>query len=163
MSALVASSSSISPTVTSAVADTLLPEPLAVFELKARSAAVRYLRESDSIALEWQGGADLRAWYQAQWRAHCVGDVCVLVVDFNSFPIGQAAVHWQGKPTHRHIPDIQSLRVFGAFQGLGIGSHLLHACERVVRERSFSQVCLSVGTENLSRVRAFSMSVWVTL
>jgi GNAT superfamily N-acetyltransferase len=71
-----------------------------------------------------------------------------VVADFNNFPIGQAAIHWQGKPTHPQIPDIQSLRVFPAFQGMGIGSRLVQACEQLVREREYKQISLSVGVEN---------------
>jgi ribosomal protein S18 acetylase RimI-like enzyme len=128
-------------------------EPLLTFEVPPRHIAIRYLRERDNLALEWQGGADLRDWYQAQWQGHREGHVCVLIADFNNYPIGQAAIHWRGKPTHPHIPDIQSLRVFPAFHGMGIGSRLLEACERVVRERGFDRVSLAVGTENV-RARA---------
>ncbi len=128
-------------------------EPILAFEVPPRRIAIRRLRESDNRALEWQGGADLRDWYRAQWQGHCDDHVCVLIADFNNFPIGQAAIHWKGKPTHPHIPDIQSLRVFPAFQGMSIGSRLLEACERVVRERGFQQVSLAVGTQN-GRARA---------
>jgi GNAT superfamily N-acetyltransferase len=107
-------------------------DPLLTFEVPPRHIAIRYLREMDNRALEWQGGADLRDWYQAQWQGHSDGHVCVVVADFNNYPIGQAAIHWRGKPTHPHIPDIQSLRVFPAFQGMSVGSRLLEACEGVV-------------------------------
>lgn len=128
-------------------------EPFLSFEVPPRHIVIRRLRESDNRALEWQGGADLRDWYLAQWQGHSDDQVCVLIADFNNFPIGQAAIHWKGKPTHPHIPDIQSLRVFPAFQGMSIGSRLLEACERVVRERGFKQVSLAVGIENV-RARA---------
>ena len=114
---------------------------------------VRALNETDAHALEWQGGADLRQWYAAQWRSHAADEIYVIVADLDGFPIGQGAVHWNGKSTHPHIPDIQSLRVFGAFRGRGIGSLLLNACEDAVRARGFSQVSLSVAIDN-SRARA---------
>lgn len=128
-------------------------EPLLVFDLPHRTACVRRLREADNRALEWQGGADLRAFYEEQWQAHRAGDICVLVADFNGFPIGQAAIHWRGKPTHPHIPDLQSLRVFPAFQGMQVGSRLLEASEQMVAARGFAQVSLAVGIEN-PRARA---------
>ena len=114
---------------------------------------VRDLRESDCRDLEWHGGADLRAWYQEQWLAHRDGKVRVLVADFNGFAIGQAAIHWHGKPTHPRVPDIQSLRVFGAFRGLGVGSLLLDGAEEVARAHGFSQISLAVALEN-PRARA---------
>ncbi len=58
-----------------------------------------------------------------------------------------------GKPTHPHIPDLQSLRVLGAFGGISIGSRLLECAERVVAERGFHQITLAVGTQN-PRARA---------
>jgi ribosomal protein S18 acetylase RimI-like enzyme len=136
-------------------------EPLLTIEVPPRHIVIRYLREADNRALEWQGGADLRDWYQAQWQGHCAGHVCALVADFNNHPIGQAAIHWRGKPTHPHIPDIQSLRVFPAFHGMGIGSRLLEACECVVRERGFNEVSLAVGIENV-RARALYERVGYT-
>ena len=109
---------------------------------------MRALRETDSHALEWQGGADLRRWYAAQWRSHHAGDIFVIIADLEGFPIGQSAIHWNGKTTHPYIPDIQSLRVFGAFRGRGIGSLLLTASEDLVRERGFARVSLSVAIDN---------------
>lgn len=126
---------------------------LASFDVPCVPVHIRFLRESDCAPLEWQGGADLRSWYERQWRAHQDGEVCVLVADWNDFPIGQIAIHWRGKPTHPHIPDLQSLRVMGAFGRMGIGSRLLECAERVVASRHYNQVSLAVGTEN-PRARA---------
>lgn len=110
--------------------------------------ALRLLRETDSHQLEWQGGADLRRWYAAQWRSHAAGEIFVIIADLDGYPVGQGAIHWNGKTTHPHIPDIQSLRVFGAFRGRGIGSLLLTACENAVRDRDFDKVSLSVAVDN---------------
>ena len=109
---------------------------------------VRDLAASDCTPLEWHGGEDFREWYRSQWRNHCEATVRVLVADFNDFPIGQVAVHWHGKPTHPTVPDVQSLRVFEAFRGLGLGTMLLDCAENVVRERGFSSVSLSVALDN---------------
>lgn len=120
----------------------------AVKPLPPLEIVVRDLNQSDGAPLEWHGGDDLRSWYAAQWRNHCEETVRVLVADFNNFPIGQVAVHWHGKPTHPLVPDVQSLRVLGAFRGLGIGSLLLECAENVVRERGFAQISLSVALDN---------------
>ena len=127
---------------------------IARWEIAPQTLCIRILRESDTPLLEWHGGTDLRDWYQKQWRAHETGEITVLVADFNDFPIGQAAIHWHGKPTHPQIPDIQSLRVFGAFQGMGIGTKLIHACESAVRHRvehegeDHTRISISVSVEN---------------
>jgi ribosomal protein S18 acetylase RimI-like enzyme len=109
---------------------------------------LRPLREKDLLALEWHGGADLRSFYQKQWKHHLAKDVLVIVADFNHFPIAQAAIHWLGKPTHPHIPDLQSVRVMDAFQGQGIGSQLLELCESIVRAHHHPRVSLAVALEN---------------
>jgi len=118
------------------------------FTLPRPEILLRKLQESDLLPLEWHGGADLRSFYQNEWTAQQAGTVLVIVADFNHFPIAQAAIHWLGKPTHPHIPDIQSVRVLDAFQGQGIGSKLLETGESIVRSRKHSQVSLAVALEN---------------
>lgn len=119
------------------------------FNLPRVSVVIRPLQKSDNLALEWHGGHDLRNFYERQWTAHQMGEAFVLVADFNGFPIGQAALYWEGKPAHPRIPDLQSLRVHPIFQGQGIGTRLLEAGALVVKERGFSQIGLSVNPENL--------------
>ncbi len=123
-------------------------EILASFAVPSLPVVVRFMRESDCALLEWHGGIDLRSWYRRQWDAHQAHEICVLVADWNDFPVGQIAIHWRGKPTHPHIPDLQSLRVLGAFGRMSIGSRLLECAERVVVERGFNQITLAVGTQN---------------
>jgi ribosomal protein S18 acetylase RimI-like enzyme len=106
------------------------------------------LRESDNRLLEWQGGEDLRSFYEAQWWSHHTGEAFVLVADFNGFPIGQAAIYWVGKPIHPHLPDLQSLRVHPIFQGQGIGTRLLEAGALATKARGLPQLSLSVGGDN---------------
>jgi ribosomal protein S18 acetylase RimI-like enzyme len=109
---------------------------------------VRSLLETDLRPLEWQGGEDLRSFYEELWRNHQAGEIHVLVADFNGFPVGLANLHWPGKPTHPGVPDIQSLRVHPIFRGLKIGSLLLRVCEEIVRQAGFARIGLSVGLEN---------------
>lgn len=119
------------------------------FDLPRPGVVIRALQKEDGLKLEWQGGADLRHFYERQWMAHQIGEAFVLVADFNGFPIGQAAIYWEGKPAHPGIPDLQSLRVHPIFQGQGIGTQLLDAGALVVKERGFSQIGLSVNPDNL--------------
>jgi len=130
-------------------------ETILAFELPHATVHVRALRESDNLALEWHGAADLRSFYEAQWWAHSSGEACVLVADLNGFPIGQAAIYWQGKPSHPEFPDLQSLRVHRIFQGQGIGTRLLEAAAIVVRARGLRHLSLSVGADNRGARRLY--------
>jgi ribosomal protein S18 acetylase RimI-like enzyme len=122
------------------------PKPRPVFTL-------RELSPADERALEWHGGPDLRSFYQNQTRAHQAGKIHVLIAageyeGQKDFPIGQAAIFWQGKPTHPQIPDIQSLRVHPHFRGAGIGSRLVRACEEYSRRKGHERISLSVALDN---------------
>lgn len=136
---------------------------LLALELPRLRVVVRPMIATDKRALEWHGGPDLRGFYEAQWGAHSEGKVSALIADFNGFPIGQSAIHWHGKPTHPQIPDIQSLRVFAAFRGLGIGSLLLEASEDLVRTRGYGQVSLAVGLENPKARRLYERLEYSTI
>ncbi|MDQ3813050.1 MAG: GNAT family N-acetyltransferase [Armatimonadota bacterium] len=129
--------------------------PLLTFNLARSQVVVRPLEWADVRALEWHGGPDLRAFYEDQWVQHSSGLIYVLVADFNRFPIGQLAIHWQGKPTHPAIPDVQSLRVFAAFQGLGIGTRLLQVSEKIVAEHGLRHVSLAVALHNEAARRLY--------
>ncbi len=109
---------------------------------------VREAIEADLLPLEWHGGPDLRSFYHNAWQTHQSGDATLLVADLGGFPIGQIVVLWRGKPSHPHFPDLQSLRVHPAFRGLGIGSTLIQAAEKLVAERGFRRAGLSVGLDN---------------
>ncbi|HVF10292.1 MAG TPA: GNAT family N-acetyltransferase [Abditibacteriaceae bacterium] len=129
--------------------------PILTFDLPSRQVVVRRVRQSDLRALEWHGGPDRRAFYEDQWVQHCAGAICVLVADFNQYPIGHAAIHWHGKPTHPAIPDLQSVRVAPGFRGLGIGSRLIEAGEKIIAAQGFQQVSLAVGVQNESARRLY--------
>lgn len=121
---------------------------------------LRDLTPADTRALEWHGGQDLRSFYEAQTEAHQAGAIHVIVAagEFQNqydFPIGQAAIHWNGKPTHSEIPDIQSVRVHPEFRGLGIGSRLLAACEEYSAAQGHKRISLSVALDNRAARRLY--------
>lgn len=124
------------------------------FQMTAQG-EVREAREADLSHLEWHGGADLRSFYHQSWRAHQSGELTLLIADLGGFPIGQIAILWRGKPSHPHFPDLQSLRVHPAFRGLGIGSELIAAAEKLVAARGFERAGLSVGLENIHARRLY--------
>lgn len=124
------------------------------------SLAFRALLPSDERALEWHGGVDRRSFYQAQTHAHQTGEITVLIAagefeEQKNFPLGQAAIHWNGKPTHPEIPDIQSLRVHPSLRGRGIGSRLLEVCEKHVAKQDYKRVSLSVALDNPDAQRLY--------
>ena len=121
---------------------------------------IRSLLPSDQLKLEWHGGVDLRGFYEEQWRTHEAEEIHVIVAASDSelgedFPVGQAAIHWNGKPTHPQIPDIQSVRVHPDLRGQGLGSRLLAECEKLVAARSHPQVSLSVALDNHAARRLY--------
>ena len=109
---------------------------------------IRPLQQGDVRHLEWHGGADLRSFYEWQWDRHREGESEVLVAIFNGLPVGQVALHWDGKPAHPGVPDIQSLRVMPLFRGLGLGSKLIEACEMEASRRTCGKIGLAVGLDN---------------
>lgn len=124
------------------------------------SIQIRLLDAADGPSLQWHGGEDLRSFYDQQWQAHRSGELCVIIAAEDTaqganFPVGQAAIHWNGKPTHPQIPDIQSLRVRADFRGQGLGSRLLEECEKIVAARGHSQVSLSVALDNINARRLY--------
>jgi ribosomal protein S18 acetylase RimI-like enzyme len=116
---------------------------------------VRELRESDNLVLEWHGGRDLRSFYANQWFSHQSGDATVLIADCDGQPAGQAAIYWNGKPTHPQLPDVQSFRVHPDYQGRGIGTILLDTAAQVARQRGCHTLCLSVGVDNQGAKRLY--------
>lgn len=124
------------------------------FNFSAR-AQLRPLEFRDLSPLEWKGGPDLRSFYEAMWRDHCDNLVTVVVLDVGAFPCGQVVIRWSGKPNHLDFPDLQSLRVHPAFQGLGFGSRLIKCSEGLVSKRGYRNVGLSVGVENHSARRLY--------
>lgn len=124
------------------------PTIYASLSLSSQTVTICALQQRDIRALEWQGGADLRSFYEELWSNHQADDVHALVANFNSFPIGLAVIHWPGKPTQPGVPDIQSVRVHPIFRGLKIGSHLLACCEKIIASRGFTSAGLSVAVEN---------------
>jgi ribosomal protein S18 acetylase RimI-like enzyme len=121
---------------------------------------IRALQASDSRSLEWHGGEDRRSFYDEQARAHQSGEVQVFVAGAPfegnpDFPIGQAAIHWNGKPTHPAIPDIQSVRVHPEFRGQGIATRLLKACELHAARLGHRRISLSVALDNPKAKRLY--------
>jgi ribosomal protein S18 acetylase RimI-like enzyme len=75
---------------------------------------------------------------------HLAGENVMLVADLHGFPVGQAWIDLVKHRTER-VGYIWAVRVFPFLQGLGIGTRLMHAAERVLSGRGYR--CAEVGVE----------------
>jgi GNAT superfamily N-acetyltransferase len=83
------------------------------------------------------------------------GQVVYLVAWHEGTPVGHALLKWHGA-TEEHLaahfqgtcPDIEDLLVTDQYRSRGVATQLLLAAERLVAERGFRQIGLSVDTRN---------------
>ncbi len=96
---------------------------------------IRPCREDDLPGLEWFGlFTPHRELIARVWRRHLAGDNVMLVAESRRFPIGQVWIDLT-KRAPEPVGLLWALRVFPFFQGMGLGSRLIAAAERVLRER----------------------------
>lgn len=90
----------------------------------------------------------------AEYERHRAGTNVMLVADFNKAPVGQIWIDLEKKATER-IGVLWALRVFPWFQKMRIGTRLLEAAERVLRQRGYRTAELSVAKNNLRAKRLY--------
>jgi len=94
--------------------------------------------EADLPLLEWDGMFTAHREIIAEaWRRHRLGENVMLVAEAQRFPIGQIWVDLARKGA-QSIGFLWALRVLPGFQGLGLGSRLLAAAERVILAHGLS-------------------------
>lgn len=114
------------------------------FELPARF-VIRACAQSDLENLEWFGMFTAhREIIREGFRRHLTGENPMLVLELGGFPVGQAWIDL-AKKRARSIGVLWALRILPCFQGMGLGTRLVHAAERVVREAG--QAVVEVGVE----------------
>jgi len=125
-------------------------EPLARFSVQL-AGVIRPCERADLPSLEWFGlfGPELIAETFAQ---HERGEMIMLVAEVNSVASGQAWI--QLDPAAR-VGFLWALRVFPALQGQGIGTRLIAACERVLRDRGYQVATISVEPSNHAALRLY--------
>lgn len=102
------------------------------FELPARF-LIRACAEEDLENLEWFGMFTAhREIIREAFRRHRAGDNPMLVLDLGGFPVGQAWIDL-AKKRDASTGILWALRVFPIFQGMGLGTRLLHAAEGIIR------------------------------
>jgi ribosomal protein S18 acetylase RimI-like enzyme len=117
------------------------------FELPARF-VIRACAERDLENLEWFGMFTAhRAIFHEAFRRHRAGENPMLVLDLGGFPVGQVWIDLTKKRA-QSTGVLWALRVFPIFQGMGLGTRLMHAAEGIVREAGHSLAEIGVERTN---------------
>jgi ribosomal protein S18 acetylase RimI-like enzyme len=129
---------------------------------------IRQAERSDVNKLEWFGQySHFRLLIRKAYREQVHGRRIMLVADFNGFPVGQVII--QMSSTNIRIADgstrayLYSFRVLDLFQGMGIGTRLLHEAEMLLRNRGFSYTSLSVAINNPDAYRLYRRNGYYVL
>lgn len=111
---------------------------------------IRGCHASDLSDLEWFGmfsAAAHRAAVQRAYERHLAGESAFLVAEANRFPVGQVWVDLTKKrPEGTGV--VSALRVIPCLQGLGIGTRLIDAAERVITQRGLPTAEIGVEQDN---------------
>ncbi|HEX2620954.1 MAG TPA: GNAT family N-acetyltransferase, partial [Phototrophicaceae bacterium] len=130
-----------------------------VFMLQA-PVTFRIAERADVIKLEWFGQfTHFRQLMRRAYHEQQHGRRMILVADFNGFPVGQVVIQLASNNiriadgnTHAYL---YSFRVMDLFQGMGIGTRLLHEAETLLTERGFKYATLSVAKDNMGAFRLY--------
>ena len=119
------------------------------------TACIRRAHEGDLAPLEWCGMfTPHREIIRETWEATRRGEAEMLVAVANRFPIGQTWIDFSRYAAER-IGLLWAVRVLPGLHRLGIGTRLLEAAERLVREREWGEVEVQVEPANTSAQRLY--------
>jgi GNAT superfamily N-acetyltransferase len=65
----------------------------------------------------------------------------------DQIPCGWAMIHWQGKSTAPHYPDLSDLYVHPHWRNRGTGTQIVGACEQLVLTAGFTMLGLAVNPD----------------
>jgi ribosomal protein S18 acetylase RimI-like enzyme len=124
--------------------------------LKLRlTACIRPAEEGDLGPLEWCGMfTPHREIIRQTWEATRRGEAEMLVAVANRFPVGQTWIDFSRYAADR-IGLLWAVRVLPGLHRLGIGTRLLAAAERLVREREWDEVEIQVDPANTRAQRLY--------
>jgi ribosomal protein S18 acetylase RimI-like enzyme len=109
---------------------------------------IRPARGEDLPDLEWFGlHTAHRAIIANAHRMQEQGHGAMLLAEVNHFPAGQICVDFLRKRSVGRA-TLWALRVFQPFRGLGLGTRLMEAAERIVAERGGTVIELGVDRDN---------------
>jgi ribosomal protein S18 acetylase RimI-like enzyme len=136
-----------------------MPEPLAITLI----VTIRPARYDDLRMLEWFGLiTPYREIMEKDFARARQGEIAYLVAEANGFPIGQVQVDFtlygaQG------IGLIWALRVIPTMQGLGIGTRLIGAAEKLLRDYGFHTAEIGVEASNPDARRLYERLGYVVV
>lgn len=112
---------------------------------------VRDVRATDLPLLEWFGSyAHIRRMEESHFRDVQAGAKLWIVAEANGFPVGHLKVNLRVEDPQRGNPRgyLFALRVLEPFQGLGLGTVLIRAAERALRQIGYRYASIAVGKDN---------------
>lgn len=109
---------------------------------------IRPCAEPDLPLLEWFGLYTChREIIREAYRRHEIGENLMLVAEANRFPAGQVWIDLAcGRASSAGV--LWALRVLPSLQGMGIGSLLIAAAERALRERGYERAEIAALDDN---------------
>lgn len=109
---------------------------------------IRPCTEPDLPLLEWFGLYTChREIIREAFRRHQLGENLMLVAEANRFPAGQVWIDL-ARERASSAGVLWALRVLPSLQGMGIGSLLIAAAERALRERGYERAEIAVEDGN---------------
>lgn len=110
------------------------------------SLTIRESRDDDAAKLEWMGlSPRQRASLDDAYARHARGDELLLVAESQGFPIALVRLALPARDDDQdRAVSIAALRVMPGLQGLGIGTALIAAAERSLRERGRAVIEIAV-------------------
>jgi ribosomal protein S18 acetylase RimI-like enzyme len=121
----------------------------------AKEFAVRRLEERDLPALEWDGAfLHFRNLFRQAYEDMLLGTRLLLIMEHrpSGEVVGQIFLQWNSSDPRfadgRRRGYLYSLRVKPAFQRRGLGSRLICAAEKILRERGMDTASIGVEKEN---------------
>jgi len=125
-------------------------EPLVRFRLQL-DGLIRPCERADLPSLAWFGLFDPEPIGETFAR-HERGEIIMLVAEVNSVASAQA---WIELDPEARVGFLWALRVFPALQRQGIGTRLVAACERALRDRGYAFATISVERSNDAALRLY--------
>ena len=116
---------------------------------------IRLIEKRDLPSLEWGGEyTHFRRLFAEAYQQAEMGNAVLWMAEIDVLGlVGQLFVQLRSNDREIadgvHVAYIHGFRVKPAFQGQGIGTHLIYVAENDLIQRGFSRVTLNVGKDNM--------------
>ncbi|MFD1676027.1 GNAT family N-acetyltransferase [Alicyclobacillus fodiniaquatilis] len=100
-------------------------------------------------------------WHDSRYEQQVNGEAEYLFAWLDGSPIGHLLLLWNGTSDEpvasdlKNCPHIQNLCVLEKHRRKGVGTTLMECAETLAKERGFTRIGLSVGTENLTAKKLY--------